>query len=182
VQGSKKFPLEIDNSISEVISLALEKVKNCNGKRFEEVKEAILARLNRKDDNLSERSSRIWREIVENTYEFGRNKELIKSLDKINHESLLKMSENIFINNPARLTIHNYSFKSNKYLLNKPIPYELNNKINVMYTDSVKALEKNDFIHAYIVRKFSNTYRKIKKILKHNKIKDSKYYAARKRY
>ena len=91
--------------------------------------------------------------------------------------------ENIFFDHPAELAIHNYSGKSKEVLTNKLTPYGLNNKINVVFTDNSKILAGQDFIYAYIVRKFVNNFKIAKKNNRRNtKIKNyirKSYYPAR---
>jgi insulysin len=149
VQGAKKAPLDIDKAIDEVVLKAAEKISECKEEKFEKVRSAIKERLTKKDDNLKERASRIWREINDGTYEFNRTNDLIKSLEQIDSSTLKIFFENLFINNPAKLTIHNYAANSPTNFVKSSMPYQLNNKVNVNYTDSLDYFSKSEFIYAY---------------------------------
>ncbi len=75
VQGSKKEPKDIDKSIEDVIKLGRKKVEKCTDETFQTAISSIKTELFRKADNLTERSSRIWKEIAWNTYDFNRKKD-----------------------------------------------------------------------------------------------------------
>lgn len=183
VQGSKKGPLDIEKSINDVFLLSKDKLANCKEK-FNEVKLSIKDRLKKKDDNLKERSNRIWREITENTYEFNRGIELLKIVDTIEHEKLIEFFDDTFFLNPRKLTIHNYSSVKFKDFRKETQPYELNEKINIKFTTDLNVLGNNEFISAFKNMKFTpvknGIYRKgrlnSKKHHLHNLMKNKKLF------
>jgi secreted Zn-dependent insulinase-like peptidase len=154
VQGSKKVPLEIEKSINDVFLLAKDKLTLCKEK-FEEVKLSIKDRLKKKDDNLKERSNRIWREITENTYEFNRGSELLKNVDSLEHDKLIKFFDDTFFQNPKKLTIHNYSSVKYTEFRKETQRYGLNEKINITFTTDLNVLGNKEFISAYKNIKFT---------------------------
>jgi secreted Zn-dependent insulinase-like peptidase len=176
VQGSKKTPLEVENAINAVFLLAEEKLKKCEGNEFTSAKKSVKDILNKKDDNLKERSIKIWREIYYNTYEFDRYKMLYNHVDDIKFEDVYNLFKNVFFNNPNRLTIHQYAstFKSEEInsKKNMNIDYDLNKQKKVLITDNINYYVNQPYLHAYKNKRFNrkiigvrNSVKKGKKII-----------------
>lgn len=95
-----------------------------------------------KDTNLKERSDRIWKEISENSYEFNRRELLLKELDSIKKEEVLNIFDEIFINNPKKISIQIFpgsaKLKINDitedYYLNKNLKTLITTDLNTFYS------------------------------------------------
>jgi len=83
VQGSKASPEVLNQKIDEVILQAKEIIINLNNNQLEEFKNSIKIELRKPDNNIKERSDRIWREISEGTFEFNRRETLYNELQFI---------------------------------------------------------------------------------------------------
>lgn len=127
-----------------------DKIAQCDGDRFSEIRSAIIKKLTKPDDNLKERSGRIWNEISLNTYDYNRMKSLLEAEKKMVYQDMVKLHKNIFYDNPNRLTIYNYAGKSDsKLIVNDVRPYSLNNKLNVTYTDNLNIFNNQEYISGY---------------------------------
>lgn len=127
----------------------MEKIEACNGNKFEEVKRAIKTKLMRKDDNLKERSGRIWKEIFQGTYEFNRSQDLIAALDELEYKVMLNLFKNIFFENPNVITILNYASTYDGNMDHKPETYSLDNKTRIKYSEDFSVLKDKGFIYTY---------------------------------
>lgn len=159
VQGSKKTPLEVEKAINSVFLLAEEKLKKCEGKDFQAAKKSIKDILNKKDDNLKERSIKIWREIYYNTYEFDRYKMLNNHVEDIKFEEVSQLFKSVFYNNPNRISVHQYASSAKEEDLKKNIDtnldYDLNKEKKVLITDNLNYYVNQPYIHAYKSKRFN---------------------------
>lgn len=154
VQGTKKLPMEVDNSINEVILLAEDKLKKCEISGFEEAKKTIKENLLKKDDNLKERSLRLWKEIYFNTYEFDRYEKLLQNIESIKFAEVFNLFKNVFFENPNRLTIHQYSsnYNNTESLIksyNNTIDYSINKNKKIKLVNDFYYYKNQPYIHSY---------------------------------
>lgn len=122
----------------------------------------------KKDDNLKERSLKLWKEIYYNSFEFDRYKILFNNIDKIKFEDVFQLFKNVFFENPSRVSIHQYSsnYDKNKVLKsnNSYMDYELNKNKKILLTNDLMYYKKQPFIQAYKTKRFV-----VKNILGENK-------------
>ena len=143
VQGEKRYPDEIDDLINEVVNTSIN--KDCSN-NFIEIKNAIKYQINRNENNINERTEKIFKEITMKKYDYEKESKLNQELEMIkNYEEVKKYMKNIFVNNPRRIGIFYYANniddniineriqekikKNKKYSLNKDIKIEYLNKI-----------------------------------------------------
>lgn len=151
VQGSKKQPLEIDHAINEVILLAKDKLENCETNGFLKAKEIIKNTLNKLDDNLKQRSQKIWKEIYLNRLDFERRNKMLKILDEIEFRQVYNLFMNVFIEDPHRLSIHNYApnYKNIEKVLKTNltmIDYDLNKQKKISLTDDLDSFKDQPYL------------------------------------
>lgn len=151
VQGSKKVPMEVELAINDVILLADEKLKSCEGSGFEDAKASLREMLLKKDDNMHQRSGRVWREIYSNQFEFDRREKYLKSLEHLEFSEVHDLFQNTFLFNPRRLTIHQYAsnYNDTEALLssnNKYIEYSINKKKKIYLSNDLNIFQNNTFI------------------------------------
>jgi secreted Zn-dependent insulinase-like peptidase len=159
VQGSKKTPLEVEKAINSVFLLAEEKLKKCEGNEFTLAKNSIKDILKKKDDNLKERSIKIWREIYYNTYEFDRYKMLYSHVDEIKFLDVYNLFKNIFFNNPNRITIHQYASTFDSEEINSKnnfkIDYDLNKEKKILITNNINYYANQPYLYAFKSKRFN---------------------------
>ena len=112
VQGTKATPDVMNLEIDKVIYLLSQKMKTITQKNVDELKNSIHMMLFKPDDNLKGRSSNFWQEINQNSYYFDRKVMLNEELAKIKVQDVISVFNNIFINNPKKISIQ-VSFKLN---------------------------------------------------------------------
>jgi secreted Zn-dependent insulinase-like peptidase len=93
-------PLEITFSINKVFTKALESMKECKEEGYKNNIQSIRSILIKKDNNLNERVSKIWKEIDLNTKDFNRNKNLLRALDDLDVAKIMDMFKNVFFEHP----------------------------------------------------------------------------------
>ena len=143
VQGEEKFPDEIDDLINEVVLKAIN--KNCNN-NFNEIKNSIKYQFNSDENNLNEKSKKIFDEIIYKNYDFEKEERLIKVLETIkSYNEVIDYMKNVFEINPKRIGIFYYSNNINENDMNKRIEelinsnktYSLNKKIKIEYKNKI---------------------------------------------
>lgn len=159
MQGTKKTPLEVEKAINSVLILAEDKLKKCEAEGFTEAKASIKEILLKKDDNLKERSLRLWKEIYYNTFEFDRYQKLLQHIDKIKFEEIFQLFKSVFYENPSRITIHQYASGYDKSLISKSInthiDYDLNKSKKILITNDLFYYKNQPFIQAYKMKRFN---------------------------
>lgn len=96
VQGSKERPNLMDVDIDNVISIIKTNIYNLTEVTLNEYKEIVKEELNKNDANLKERSNKMWNEIYEGSYDFERNKALLRDIDGINKDDLIEQFKRVF--------------------------------------------------------------------------------------
>lgn len=159
VQGTKKTPLEVEKAINSVLLLAEEKLRKCEAEGFAQAKASIKEILLKKDDNLKERSLRLWKEIYYNTFEFDRYQKLLLHVDQIKFDEVFQLFKSVFFENPSRISIHQYASGFDKNLvgksLNSRLDYDLNKSKKVLLTDDLFYYRNQPFIQAYKMKRFN---------------------------
>ena len=105
IQGTKATPDVMNHEIDNVISLLSEKVKTMTQTTVDQYKESIHMMLFKPEDNLKERSMGIWNEIKEDSYSFKRKEKLNEELAKIKAKEVISAFNNIFFNDPKKISI-----------------------------------------------------------------------------
>ena len=143
VQGEKKFPDEIDDLINEVVNISIS--KDCSN-NFIEIKNAIKYQINRNENNINERTEKIFKEINMRKNDFEKESQLNKELDSIyNYEEVRKYMKNMFVNNPRRIGILYYANNIDDNIINERIQekiknnkkYSLNKEIKIEYLNKI---------------------------------------------
>ena len=159
VQGTKKTPLEVEKAINSVLLLAEEKLRKCEAAGFDEAKASIKEILLKKDDNLKERSLRLWKEIYYNTFEFDRYQKLLAHVDKIKFDEVFQLFKSVFFENPSRITIHQYASAYDKSVIAKSndshIDYDLNKSKKILLLSDLFYYKNQPFIQAYMKKRFN---------------------------
>jgi secreted Zn-dependent insulinase-like peptidase len=108
-------------------------------------KDTLIAELNKKNNNLKERSEVVWKEIYENSLDFNRRYKLIEELKSITIEDLIQHFVETFYTNVRKMSIQVYSqFKFDEALMsNKPIQeiYYLNQDVKTIISDEYDLLK-----------------------------------------
>lgn len=144
VQGSKTTPDEVNVEIDTVLNWARNRLVEMEEDQLNEYKETLLAELNKKENNLKERSGLVWKEIYENSLDFNRKYKLIDDLKYITRDDLIESFDSTFYRNVNKLSIQIYSQYNieDAVLLNKYTEeaYNLNPDITSFVTDDLKLL------------------------------------------
>ena len=132
VQGTKKFPEDIDLEINEVLH---ESIKiNCND-NFEELKNSLLFDKKSNENNLEERTEFFKKEINNMKYNFEEKKQNIEIINSIqDYEEVIKYIKYNFIEKPRRIGIFNYANTTVESDVKKRIDYsKISNGLNDYY-------------------------------------------------
>ena len=103
--NKENSPDSINTELDKILNKLFERIDTLDSKKFLRYKEFILNELKNEDSNLSERSTRAWSEIYENTLQFEYKENLIDQIDKINIKDLTDFFKTIFISQPKKLSI-----------------------------------------------------------------------------
>ena len=119
VQGTAKFPDEIEEDINESIRNAVD--VECNGDTFWEIVNAVKEEINVKETNLLERSKVIWRYVERkgmiNVMELLKELEMIKDYNEVREY----MKEVFIYGNVRRFGVLNYAGNMNESDIEKRI-------------------------------------------------------------
>jgi secreted Zn-dependent insulinase-like peptidase len=131
--------LEIDN----VLWRLREKIISIPDKKFIEILNSIKNELMKKDTNLKERVKKVWSEVENNSLDFRRKESLLEEIDLINKSDILKGFDEIFIDDPKKMSIQIYA--SNLYINqeNEEV-YYLNANLNYHVTSDFSVLDNLD--------------------------------------
>ena len=143
VEGNTKNPAEMNLQIDNVLWRLRDKIINVPEKKFIDILNSIKSEISKKDTNLKERVKKVWAEIDYNTLDFKRKEKLLGEIDQINKSEILKAFDDIFIDDPKKISIQIYS--SNLYfnIRNEEV-YYLNANLNYCVTSDVKILDNFD--------------------------------------
>ena len=130
--------LEVD----KVIATLRDKIMSISEDKLQEIKTSLKNELHSKDTNLKERTSKIWSEIVINSFDFNRREKLSQEILKITKNDLLESYDNIFIDKPQKLSIQIYSGDSVLDNSTEEL-YYLNSNIVVKVTSDLNVLDQN---------------------------------------
>lgn len=90
VQGNKESPEVVDNHIENMLrDFKTDELLNLTDEKFDNLKVSIKQQLETKDLSLSDRTARIWREIVDRDRDFEIRNKLLKLLSEIAVTDLL---------------------------------------------------------------------------------------------
>lgn len=131
VLGNKKNINEINIDIDKVLLIIKSKIANMTESEFELILRNIKKQLNVREITLKDRANTAWNDIINGEYNFRRKKELIEDIESGYHtiEDILTMFDNIFIENPKKISIQLYT-KKNQTLINQSTEeYYLNRTI-----------------------------------------------------
>lgn len=147
VQGSKITPEKLNIEIDEVLKLVRTKLEELEEDQLNEYKDTLIAELNKKNNNLKERSELVWKEIYENSLDFNRRYKLIEELKNITIEDLIQHFVETFYTNVRKMSIQVYSqFKFEEALMStRPLeePYYLNQDLKTIISDEYDLLKYN---------------------------------------
>ena len=109
-------------------------IVNLKQYQFNSFLSSIRNELLAKDNNLKERSDRIWTEISGNTFEFNRRDLLIKELDSIKKEEVLNIFDEILVNSPKKISIQIFPGNSKLKISDINEDYYLNKNVKTLVT------------------------------------------------
>lgn len=145
VQGTAKYPDEVDEEINKAVTSALE--TNCTN-NFEDLKAATKYEIESNQNNLKERTDKIWDEIESEHYDFENEQKKLVTLNEIeSYEEVLQFFKNVFIEQPKRLSVLNYAGIMDKEEIEKRIKekenskYSLNTNFVIQYTNDINILD-----------------------------------------
>jgi len=150
VQGTKKYPDEVELEINEILFESIN--INCNN-NFELLKNSLLFEINSNENNLNERTKFFKEEILNMKYNFNKKKKKIEIINNIkDYDEIIKYIKFNFIEKPRRIGIFNYANITKekdvkRRIENAKIINNLNNyyiKNKVIYTDNIKLLFNNN--------------------------------------
>lgn len=139
IQGTRAAPDLMDNEIENMLRAFRQKdLADLTDKKFEALKKSIVQKLTSPDKSLSDRTARIWREIVERDKDFHIRDKLVHQLEKAKLEELLSFYEKKIIpediSTVKKLSVQFYSVKKHPIppieLKNATTPYKQINKLN----------------------------------------------------
>ena len=118
VLGNKRSINEMNIDIDKVLLIIKSKIANMTDSEFELVVKNVKKELTVRENTLKERANIAWREIINGENNFERKKEMIEEIDSGYHsiEEMREMFEDIFIENPKKISIQLYT-KENQTLL-----------------------------------------------------------------
>ena len=147
VQGTKKYPEEIDQEVNEVLFESIN--INCND-NFDELKNSVLFEIQSNENNLNERTNIFSKQILNNKYNFEEKQQKIEIINSIiDYDEIIQFIKFNFIEKPRRIGIYNYAniTKESEVKLrieNAKIKNVLDNyymKNKVIYTDDEKIIK-----------------------------------------
>ena len=151
VQGTKKFPEEIDLEINEVLQ---ESIKiNCND-NFEEIKNSLLFEKKSNENNLEERTEFFKTEIKNMKFNFEEKKQNIEIINSIkDYEEVIKFIKYNFIEKPRRIGILNYANTTAESDVKKRIDYsKISNGLNEYFLKNKNIFtDKIETIYKYLI-------------------------------
>lgn len=116
-------------------------LKEMNMETFNEHKRALINLINEKDKKLTDRSSRFWREIDEENYEFNTNQKLIDAINNLSHESVLTKTKETLAQGSYLLTVKQGN-KANENALKDDNTTKEFDKFNYQKVNSKQELRK----------------------------------------
>jgi len=147
------------------------KLEKCKNSEYSEVLSSIRVNLLKKDDNLNERSTRIWKEIDVGGNDFNRQKNLLDFLDNLDTSKVDDLFNKIFYDNPKRLSVHNHasnvkSFEPQSTDSSTDVKeFSLNKKLKIVYTEDLNFLKD-----AHLLQKIKAIRMKANKLKEVNSI------------
>jgi len=145
VQGSKTTPHKMNLEIDEVLKLVRNKLEELEEDQLNDYKETLIAELNKRNNNLKERSEIVWKEIYENSLDFNRKYKLIEELKNITIEDLIQHFVDTFYTNPKKLSVQVYSKYNFDEALMTTRPneetYNLNQDVRTIISDEYDLLK-----------------------------------------
>ena len=131
VLGNKKNINEMNIDIDKVLLIAKSKIANMTESEFDLVLKNIKKELNVRENTLKDRANVAWSDIINGKNNFERKKELIEEIDSGYHsiEGIQSMFDNIFIENPRKISIQLYTKENQTLLSQDKEEYYLNRTI-----------------------------------------------------
>ena len=149
VQGTAKYPDEIDDEINEVIQIALD--KDCSS-NFEDIKKAQEVDSTKVENNLNERTTVIVDQIESETYQYDIYESTTKALREIqSYEEVKTFMKNLFVDEVKRIAILNYAGVmkdeeiEERISKRKESKYTLNPSIEIVYTKEIDMLKDQPY-------------------------------------
>ena len=140
-------PNGLDKEIDNVIILVKDKIDNLTEDKLDELKKSIKNELLKKDTNLSERTERVWGEILDNSLEFERKAKLLTAIDGISKKDLINLFQKTFFDNPNKLSLQIYAGgEIDMKSLEIAEKYGLNERFKTMKTPNIKVLSETPFV------------------------------------
>ncbi|MCW8885965.1 MAG: insulinase family protein, partial [Motiliproteus sp.] len=90
IQSPSAHPDQLQQHIDSFIESSLPLIESLDAKSLEEYKQGILVELLKKDQNLTDRTSRYWREIDRNYLDFNSREQLAKAIETVQVEDLIE--------------------------------------------------------------------------------------------
>lgn len=140
-------PNGMDKEIDKVILLVKTALDELQDDKLKTFKKTIKGQLLKRDINISERTQKVWNEIIENTLDFDRVNKLIHEIDNITKQDLVSFFQKTFIDSPNKLSIQIYAGKEIQTNATVSIQkYGLNDKINTTVTTDLNVLRQTPYI------------------------------------
>ncbi|WP_448550290.1 insulinase family protein [Thalassotalea fusca] len=89
VQSSKVGPVALQKHIDTFIAEQFDQLKTMSAEEFEQHKAGLLSKINRKDKNLSERTRRLWNQMVDGYTQFDKRAQLTAGIKAMTKEDLI---------------------------------------------------------------------------------------------
>jgi hypothetical protein len=138
-------------------------MEECSKTEYKDIIESIRIFLMKKDNNLIERRTKIWKEIDINSNDFNRMKNLLETLEQLDVTKIIDMFKKIFYTSPKRLSIHNYasnveSFDDKSKESNIDLKeFQLNKEVKIKYTEDLNILKEHPILQRKKMAKKSMT-------------------------
>lgn len=145
ISSTKYTPQKLNLEIDKVLALVKAKIEDLSKFKLSELKEVLRFELNKRDNNLKQKSDFIWKQIYELSPDFEVNETVRHELKGITIKEVKDFFENVFIIKPRKLSIHVYSKIFKKVMEDKDsklMYYYLNSNINLVYTSDLNILDK----------------------------------------
>ncbi len=121
IQSPEVDPGTLGNTINDFLKEFPSQLSEMSDDEFEAHRDGLLSRISAKDETLTQRSGRYWREIDDKEYKFDTREQLVSELKRLDRTSFEKFVLELLVDNVAsRLVIEAYD--RNTDLSNLPMP------------------------------------------------------------
>lgn len=108
----RSYPNIMDLSSEDLLSRFHSQISNMTSDEFESIISSNKAVIKEGENKLDERANLVWNEIINGFFDFNNKRQKLKMLKKLKKKELLDNFEELFIQNPNKLSIQIFSQKS----------------------------------------------------------------------